>query len=296
MPELPEVETVRRGLADAVAGQVLQQVQLLHPRVARYHRGSPQDLQAQVRGGRLGPVGRHGKFLWFTVEAGTGNPLALVAHLGMSGQFRLVPVASPVGAHTRAVVEIDRQGQHLRFLDQRTFGFVFVEPLVAVAQGGYPPVLPARLTSLGPDPSAAGFDARMVAQRLRGTARAVKTALLDQQVLAGVGNIYADEALWHIGIAPSVAASSLSVARLSELVEAAGQVMQESLARGGTSFDSLYVAVNGESGANSAHLQVYGRAGQPCRRCDITLVREVIGGRGSIFCPHCQPRRRTRGR
>ncbi len=296
MPELPEVETVRRGLHELTAGRVLTRLEALHPRVWRHQPEGLALLERQVAGRRVEQVARHGKFLWFVLSPPTpGEPLALVAHLGMSGQFRLVNPDHPHGAHLRAVLHLDGSAQQLHFLDQRTFGALYTDTLVAAPGIGYPPLLPSRLARLGPDPFAPGFDPRVAAALLARTTRAIKTALLDQTFLAGVGNIYADEALWRCRLAPTHPAHTLGLQRLVELVTAATQVMAESLARGGTSFDALYVNVNGDSGRNSEHLQVYGRAGLPCLCCGTTLVRTVVAARGSVSCPLCQTARQQDG-
>ena len=288
MPELPEVEVVRRGLAAHVLDRRIEAVAVLHPRVARRQVQGAGHLESVLAGRRFVGTGRRGKFLWLV----TDDPdLVLTAHLGMSGQFR-VDSATPdlrldlAGApHRHARAHLDLGQRQLWFLDQRTFGWLAACPVVADPRGVPVPDL---VRGIGPDPTDPAFDVRAVARAMRTHRVEVKRLLLGQALVSGIGNIYADEALWAAGLHPRRRADQLSVSALVSVLEAATAVMAASLAAGGTSFDSLYVNVNGESGYYGRGLAVYGRAGQPCPRCGAAIVREHFMNRSSHFCPACQ--------
>ena len=288
MPELPEVEVVRRGLAAHVLGRRIEAVAVLHPRVARRQVQGAGHLESVLAGRRFVGTGRRGKFLWLV----TDDPdLVLAAHLGMSGQFR-VDSATPdlrldlAGApHRHARAHLDLGQRQLWFLDQRTFGWLAACPVVADPRGVPVPDL---VRGIGPDPTEPAFDVRSVARSMRTHRVEIKRLLLGQALVSGIGNIYADEALWAAGVHPRRRADRLSVAALVSVLEAATAVMAASLAAGGTYFDSLYVNVNGESGYYGRGLAVYGRAGQPCPRCGAAIVREHFMNRSSHFCPACQ--------
>ena len=288
MPELPEVEVVRRGLAAHVLDRRIEAVAVLHPRVARRQVQGAGHLESVLSGRTFVGTGRRGKFLWLV----TDDPdLVLTAHLGMSGQFR-VDSASPepgmdlAGApHRHARAHLDLGQRQLWFLDQRTFGWLAACPVVADPRGVPVPDL---VRGIGPDPTDPAFDVRAVARAMRTHRVEVKRLLLGQALVSGIGNIYADEALWAAGLHPRRRADQLSVSALVSVLEAATAVMAASLAAGGTSFDSLYVNVNGESGYYGRGLAVYGRAGQPCPRCGAAIVREHFMNRSSHFCPTCQ--------
>jgi formamidopyrimidine-DNA glycosylase len=297
MPELPEVEVVRRGLAAHVVGDTISSVEVHHPRSVRRQPGGAGELAGLLTGRTLTGTGRRGKFLWLA----TDDPdLVLAAHLGMSGQFRVDdagavppgllmgpsdPADQPGGAHRHARACFDLGARRLWFVDQRTFGWVAAAPVVEDRQGIAVPVMVA---SIAPDPTEAVFDAAGVARALRTHRVEVKRLLLDQSVVSGIGNIYADEALWRAGVHPRRRADRLAATTLRAVLGHASAVMAESLAEGGTSFDSLYVNVNGESGYYGRGLAVYGRAGLPCPRCGTPIARERFMNRSSHFCPACQ--------
>lgn len=269
MPELPEVEVVRRGLQHWTAGRDVVDVQVRHPRAVRRHAAGPADFAAQLRGQRLGEVQRRGKFLWWPL-----GESALVAHLGMSGQFR---VDGDPGVHTRIRLDLDRP---LLFDDQRTFGGMWIDPLVDGA--------PAALAGIAADPFAPAFDAAGVVALIRSRRAPVKALLLDQGIVSGIGNIYADEALWIARVHWATPGVALSARKARQVLDAAEQVMARSIEAGGTSFDRLYVNVNGSSGYFQRDLLAYGQEGLPCSRCGTPIIRERFANRSSFRCPRCQ--------
>jgi len=262
-------------------------VQVYGARVLRRFPGAPEQFTARLRGSQLTAARRRGKFLWFEIDEGEQ---ALAVHLGMSGQLVLPPRQAPTEAHLRLRIEFEDHGPALRFVDQRTFGWVSLEDVVPGADGR--PVA-AAAANIAPDMFEAGFNDLAVARRMRRSSRAVKAALLDQSVVSGIGNIYADEALWRAKRHWATPCDRMSVGQIRHLLAQAGEVMAEALDAGGTSFDSLYVNVNGESGYFSRDLNVYGRQGLPCPRCGRAIVREAFANRSSYRCPRCQrsPRR-----
>jgi formamidopyrimidine-DNA glycosylase len=280
MPELPEVETVRRGLARHVTGRRIQLVEVLHPRAVRRHVAGSDDFAAAVAGRTVTGVCRRGKYLWFALDSGD----AVVGHLGMSGQMLLLAPAAPAGPHLRLRFTFTDTGPELRFVDQRTFGGLAVSP------GGA--TLPAEIAHIAHDPFDPDFDPDLVVAALRRRRTGVKRALLDQTLLSGVGNIYADESLWRAGLHGARPAAALTRPAARRLLGHVTDVMTEALAQGGTSFDALYVNVNGESGYFDRALAVYGRLGQPCPRCGAPVRREPFMNRSSYSCPRCQPRPR----
>ena len=283
MPELPEVEVVRRGLEAHVAGKTITAVRVNHPRAVRRHEAGPADLTARLLNTSITGTGRRGKYLWLTLDDGS----ALVVHLGMSGQMLLGPV--PNEGHLRIATLLD-DGTALSFVDQRTFGGWMLTDMVTV-DGTEVPVPVAHIAR---DPLDPEFDRDGVVTVLRRKHSEIKRQLLDQTVVSGIGNIYADEALWRVKINGARLASSLSRKQLGELLDTAAEVMSEALGHGGTSFDSLYVNVNGESGYFDRSLHAYGREGEPCERCGTPMRRDAFMNRSSYFCPVCQkaPRRR----
>jgi formamidopyrimidine-DNA glycosylase len=283
MPELPEVEVVRRGLAAHVTGRTITAVRVHHPRAVRRHEAGPADLTARLLDTRVTGTGRRGKYLWLTLDDGS----ALVVHLGMSGQMLLGEV--PNENHLRIAALLD-DGTALSFVDQRTFGGWMLADLVTVDGTD----VPIPVAHLARDPLDPKFNRDGVVTVLRGKHSEIKRQLLDQTVVSGIGNIYADEALWRAKINGARLASSLTRAKLAELLDAAADVMSDALGQGGTSFDSLYVNVNGESGYFDRSLDAYGREGEPCRRCGAVMRREKFMNRSSFYCPKCQPRPRTR--
>lgn len=290
MPELPEVEVVRAGLSPAVDGARVEAVEVLDARSVARHDGDPADFEAALVGRTLVLPERRGKFLWIPVAEGDGGAprRALLAHLGMSGQMLLREPGAPADRHTRIRLVLD-QPQHgsveVRFADQRLFGGLAVRPLV---DG-----VPDQASHIAIDPVDARFDAAAVARRLRRRRQGVKAALLDQTLVSGIGNIYADEALWRSRLHYATPAERLTQARALALLGDVRDVLDLALAEGGTSFDAQYVNVNGQAGYFAHSLNAYGRGGQPCPRCGTTMVREPWANRSSHRCPRCQ--RRPRG-
>jgi formamidopyrimidine-DNA glycosylase len=283
MPELPEVEVVRRGLEAHVEGRRITAVRVHHPRAVRRHEAGPADLTGRLLGARIAGTGRRGKYLWLTLDDGS----ALVVHLGMSGQMLLGEV--PNAAHLRIATLLD-DGTALSFVDQRTFGGWMLAEVVTVDGTD----VPVPVAHLARDPLDPRFDRDGVVTVLRRKHSEIKRQLLDQTVVSGIGNIYADEALWRARVNGARLASSMTRAKLGEVLDAAAEVMTEALGQGGTSFDSLYVNVNGESGYFERSLDAYGREGEPCRRCGAVMRREKFMNRSSYYCPKCQPRPRLR--
>ena len=352
MPELPEVETVRAGLADHSLGRPVQAVRVLDARSLRRHLPGPANFEAALTGRTLRGAYRRGKYLWLTLSEPDGALAdeALVVHLGMSGQLlvrdepggesdsesearaafdeqprhlRVALELGPAGA-TRGAASTSREstGQRLLFVDQRIFGGMFLSPLVpdvpaAVATNKAAPgekapgevperflvserfLVPEAVKHIARDPLDEFFDPAAVRRKLLRTSSGIKKVLLDQSVISGVGNIYADEALWRARLHYAKPARTLSAAQTRDLLAAVTQVLRESLAAGGTSFDALYVNVLGESGYFERSLNAYGRAGEPCHRCaeagrTSLIVREPFQNRSSYRCPHCQRAPRSR--
>jgi formamidopyrimidine-DNA glycosylase len=282
MPELPEVEVVRRGLQAHVMGRTITAVRVHHPRAVRRHEAGPADLTARLLDAKITGTDRRGKYLWLTLDDGD---CALVVHLGMSGQMLLGTV--PNAGHLRIAAVLD-DGTTLSFVDQRTFGGWLLADLVEVDGS----VVPAPVAHLARDPLDPRFDIDAVVNVLRRKHSEIKRQLLDQTVVSGIGNIYADEALWRAKVNGARIADTLTRRRLTDVLGAATEVMRDALSQGGTSFDSLYVNVNGQSGYFDRSLNVYGREGKPCRRCGAVIRREKFMNRSSFYCPRCQPRPR----
>jgi formamidopyrimidine-DNA glycosylase len=281
MPELPEVEVVRRGVDQWATGRVLSQVDVLHPRAVR--RQEPV-LASELVGESFRCASRRGKFLWLPL---TGRDRALVIHLGMSGQVLMQPVSSPDETHLRVRFAFADDERQMRFVDQRTFGWVMTSDLLPDDATGQ---VPRVVSHIARDPLDPQFDDERFRAALRRRDTEIKRALLDQSLVSGIGNIYADEALWRARLHGGRSTSSLPAARVRELMDHARQVMSEALARGGTSFDALYVNVNGESGYFERSLNAYGREGEPCPRCGSPIRREHFMNRSSFSCPRCQRR------
>ena len=356
MPELPEVETVRAGLADHSLGRPVRAVRVVDARSLRRHLPGPAHFEAALTGRALRGAYRRGKYLWLTLSESDGTLAdeALVVHLGMSGQLlvrdepggdvgsdsgndsearaafdeqprhlRVALELGPAGATgdtgaTGGVASVNRAntGQRLLFVDQRIFGGMFLSRLVpdvpaavavneAAADEAAPGEVPERflvpeaVKHIARDPLDEFFDPAAVRRKFLRTSSGIKKVLLDQSVISGVGNIYADEALWRARLHYAKPARTLSAAQTRELLEAVTQVLRESLAAGGTSFDTLYVNVLGESGYFERSLNAYGRAGEPCHRCaeagrTSLMVREPFQNRSSYRCPHCQRAPRSR--
>ena len=291
MPELPEVEVVRRGLADHVLDRRIARVEVLHPRAVRRHPTGADDFTGRLAGRTLSAAARRGKYLWLELDtAGPGDD-ALLAHLGMSGQMLVEPPDAPDEKHLRVRVRFDDDGPELRFVDQRTFGGLSVHPLAAATGGG---LVPGPVAHIARDPMDPAFSADDAVAALRRRRTEVKRALLDQTVVSGIGNIYADEALWRARLHGTRPTGKLTRAQGHAVLDAATTVMHEALAQGGTSFDALYVNVNGASGYFDRSLNVYGRADRACRRCGTPIRRDAFMNRSSFTCPRCQPAPRPR--
>jgi len=288
MPELPEVEVVRRGLQDHVVGRQVVEVEVTGARTARRQPGGPQEIVARLRGRTISGARRRGKYLWLTLdgEEAAGQDCLLV-HLGMSGQMLVTDAGAPPVRHLHARASLD-DGRELRFVDQRTFGGWTVVPL-AQALDGTGVLLPAPAAHIAADPFEPGFDAPATARTIRRRDTEIKRLLLDQTVVSGIGNIYADEALWRAGVHGRRRSGALTLRAVTDLLGHARDVMAAALAVGGTSFDALYVNVNGASGYFDRSLDAYGQAGRPCARCGAEIVREDFMNRGSHYCPVCQP-------
>ena len=352
MPELPEVETVRAGIADHSLGRPVRAVRVVDARSLRRYLPGPTHFEAALTGRALRGAYRRGKYLWLTLSESDGTLAdeALVVHLGMSGQLlvrdepreasesdsvseaearaafdeqprhlRVALELGPAGASGTAGAAGDTgttggeasAGQRLLFVDQRIFGGMFLSPLVpdvpaAVARNEVAPgevperfLVPEAVKHIARDPLDEFFDPAAVRRKFLRTSSGIKKVLLDQSVISGVGNIYADEALWRARLHYAKPARTLSAAQTRDLLEAVTDVLRESLAAGGTSFDALYVNVLGESGYFERSLNAYGRAGEPCHRCaeagrTSLIVREPFQNRSSYRCPHCQRAPRSR--
>jgi formamidopyrimidine-DNA glycosylase len=286
VPELPEVEVVRRGLDEHVVGRTITEVDVFHPRAIRRHVPGAVDFASRLAGRRILGAERRGKYLWAELDSGE----ALLAHLGMSGQLLVRPVGYEDEVHLRVRLRFADGGPELRFVDQRTFGGLSLEDLTEVDGSR----VPDPVAHIGRDPLDPRFDPAGVVRAIRRRHTEIKRALLDQSVISGIGNIYADEALWRAKLHGARPTDKLSTAKVSEVLAAATEVMGEALTAGGTSFDALYVNVNGQSGYFDRSLAVYGQEGMPCPRCGRPIRREPFMNRSSFSCPRCQPRPRSR--
>ena len=280
MPELPEVEVVRAGLEPHLSQRTVADVDVLHPRAVRKHEAGPADFAARLVGAEVSSVRRRGKYLWLELDSGE----VLLGHLGMSGQLRIQRPGTADERHLRVRIRFADGGPELRFVDQRTFGGLSVAGVVS-AQGTK---LPEPVAHIAADPMDAAFDVGGVVRRLRTRRSEVKRALLDQTLVSGIGNIYADEALWRARVHWAHPTARISVAKAKAVLSASREVMAEALEAGGTSFDALYVNVNGQSGYFERSLDAYGRMGEPCRRCHGRIRRAEFANRSAYFCPRCQ--------
>ncbi|GID97484.1 bifunctional DNA-formamidopyrimidine glycosylase/DNA-(apurinic or apyrimidinic site) lyase [Amorphoplanes digitatis] len=280
MPELPEVETVRQGLAKWVTGRRIDTVEVRHPRAIRRHLPGDVHFAAVLKGRTILDVARRGKYLWLPLDSGD----AIIAHLGMSGQLLMQPAGAEDETHLRVRITFDDAGPQLRFVDQRTFGGL------SVSEDGAE--LPREIAHIARDPMDPLFDDELFVASLRRRHTEIKRALLDQTLISGVGNIYADEALWRSQLHGARATDALTRPAVRRLLAHVRDVLGEALVAGGTSFDALYVNVDGESGYFDRALNAYGREGQPCHRCGTIMRREQFMNRSSYSCPRCQPRPR----
>lgn len=322
MPELPEVEVVRAGLAPAVTGATVIAVSVLDPRALKRHEpiglgavGSDgegghgrtlsaeagatraADFERRLTGRALQAPLRRGKFMWVPLSASSassassaGQNEALLSHLGMSGQMLLRATDAEDDRHVRIRLWIEHpeHGElRLDFADQRLFGSLAIDRLIETAPFG---TIPAQAAHIARDPIDPDFDDAAFAASLRARTRGVKQLILDQSLVSGVGNIYADEALWRVRLHPETPGSAVTVRKAVELLGALRDVFAKALAEGGTSFDAQYVNVNGQAGYFAHSLNAYGRGGEPCPRCGTEIKRVPFGGRSSHFCPRCQRR------
>lgn len=299
MPELPEVEVVRSGLEPAIRGATITSVRVIETRSLRRNPGPPADFVAALEGHVVLEVARRGKFLWWVLDSGQ----ALVCHLGMSGQMLLLPPEQDAGVHCRVRIDLlDASGQahSVAFVDQRIFGSLMLDELVPTPDarpgglGTSMAAIPRSVAHIARDPLDPAFDDRAWRTALAAKRTGIKRALLDQSLLSGVGNIYADEALWASRLHYDTPADALGPRKASHVLAAIRAVFRRALAQGGTSFDAQYVNVNGQSGYFSRSLEAYGRAGEACSRCGSMIRRERFMNRSSYRCPRCQKRPSSR--
>lgn len=283
VPELPEAEVVRSGLARHLCGRRIAAVEVLHPRPVRRHLAGPEDFATTLIGREFAEPRRRGKYLWLPFTDGD----AVLVHLGMSGQFRTSEPGRPDARNTRVRFTFADGGHEVRFVDQRMFGGL------SLSVGGAG--LPQEIAHIALDPFDAAYEIEGVARLIRSKRSGIKRLLLDQTVVSGIGNIYADEALWQARLHYAKPGETLTRAAAVNVLTAAREVMANALAAGGTSFDALYVNVNGESGYFDRSLNAYGQEGLPCPRCGSPIRREAFMNRSSYRCPRCQraPRRHS---
>jgi formamidopyrimidine-DNA glycosylase len=305
MPELPEVEVVRRGLAAHVVGRTVERVRVLHPRAVRRHLPGARDLEVRLAGRTVHSAHRRGKYLWLSLAPGPGEQQpseAIVGHLGMSGQLLVEGADQPQELHLRVSIDFTDGGPQLRFVDQRTFGGLSLEDLVPAfpedasqGDGTAADRVPESVVHIARDLLDPSLDLEAVVVRMRSRRTGLKRALLDQTLVSGVGNIYADEALWRARLHGARPTETLTRPEARRVLGHAREVMAEALGEGGTSFDRLYVDVNGASGYFDRSLAAYGQEGEPCPRCGTPIRREAFMNRSSFSCPRCQPKpRRSR--
>jgi formamidopyrimidine-DNA glycosylase len=278
VPELPEVEVVRRGLDDHVVGRHISRARIGGVRVARRHDAGPDDLADRLHDVTVTAASRRGKYLWLALDGED----ALIVHLGMSGQMLVEPADAPLEKHCHARFDFSDGGPQLRFVDQRTFGGLALSPLGADG-------IPEAVAHIAPDPFEAAYDQAAVVRRMKQRDSAVKRALLDQGLVSGIGNIYADEALFRAGIHPETIASRLRVERARRLYDAIVAVLSEAIEAGGSSI-SDYVDAEGRKGFFQFSHRVYQHTGDPCVTCGAKIRRVLVAQRSSHFCPKCQKR------
>ncbi len=288
MPELPEVEVVRAGLAPAVTDATISAVTVFDERSLRRHDGPSEDFVDRLTGRRMLAPLRRGKFLWIPLDASRHSAddraEAVVVHLGMSGQVLLRDQATD-DALTRIRLDL-ATGYRLNFVDQRIFGSMAIDELVATTDGS--DTVPSQVAHIARDPLDPLFDDARFLARLRAKNTTIKRALLDQTLVSGIGNIYADESLWATRVHYDQPTATLSTVKARQLLAEVRAVLARALDEGGTSFDAQYLNVNGQSGYFAHSLRAYGQQGNPCPRCGRPIVREQFMNRGSHFCPHCQ--------
>lgn len=293
MPELPEVETVRSGLAAKILGATINDVKVFENRSIRQHDKGKRDFQAQLTGNKILAASRRGKFMWLQLENQNRDD-ALVVHLGMSGQV-LIHKTKDVEKHARVVFNLTSKQNKvvkMRFVDQRMFGGMFLDSLIETEEGD---LLPSRVTHIARDLFDPYVDDEKIITEIMRRKAGVKSLLLNQSIVSGVGNIYADEALWQTKLHYLTPGSRLKAAQIRLTLDALREIMRKAIAAGGTSFDEQYVRVNGQSGWFEVELNAYGQEGQPCARCGREIVREAWANRSSHRCPRCQPARNLGG-
>ena len=292
MPELPEVETVRAGLAEFMTGATIDAVEVFDVRSLKRHRPGPADFIKTLTGAKIQSVIRRGKFLWMPLDT---EPLALVGHLGMSGQMLVRTPGFEPDKLTRVILHFTDPGGkefQMRFVDQRIFGSLAIDELVST-NDATDQTIPTTAAHIARDPLDQHFDEKSVIEKLRKRSAGIKKILLDQQLMSGVGNIYADEALWRAKLHYDQPSNTLSVAKTKELIAHVTEILAAAVKVGGTSFDEQYKNVNGESGYFEILLNAYGMTGRPCNRCGKPIRRESWMNRGSHFCPTCQKLRKA---
>lgn len=301
MPELPEVETVRSGLAGSILGATVTGIKIHDPRSLKKHLSGVKDFKQKLLGTRVLDVVRRGKFLWLPLEA---EATALVGHLGMSGQMLIRTPDYPEDKLNRVTIEFETPSGkplELRFVDQRIFGSLAIDDLVETRDGGpggfsdgknksksWENLIPVSAEHIARDPLDEAFDLSSVVAKMRNKRSGIKRVILDQNLVSGIGNIYADESLWLAKLHFDRSADGISKAKLTELLETSKQVLQAAVIQGGTSFDQQYKNVNGESGYFSQQLYAYGQTDKPCARCQTPIRRKAWANRGSHYCPRCQ--------
>ena len=285
MPELPEVEVVRKGLAKHVKNRKISNAKVRNNRALRNFEFSSKTFEKTVSGFTINSVERRGKFLWMTLK---NSSQAISAHLGMSGQMLMVKKDEKPSTHARVTFDFSDTKRSLHFIDQRTFGWVNLEELVEAKDKR---LVPQSVLHISPDLFEESFDMDKTISNIKRRKTGIKQALLNQEIVAGIGNIYADEALWLAKTHWADVCEKLSEKKIKEILISAKEVMAKALEKGGTSFDDLYIDVNGESGYFENELNAYGREGERCYRCDLEMVREAFSNnRSSTICPNCQPR------
>jgi len=284
MPELPEVEVVRKGLAKHVKNRKISNAKVRNNRALRNFEFSTKTFEKTVAGFTINSVERRGKFLWMTLK---NSSQAISAHLGMSGQMLMVKKNEKPSTHARVTFDFSDTKRSLHFIDQRTFGWVNLEELVEAKDKR---LVPQSVLHISPDLFEETFDLDKTISNIKKRKTGIKQALLNQEIVAGIGNIYADEALWLAKTHWADVCENLSEKKIKEILISAKEVMAKALEKGGTSFDDLYIDVNGESGYFENELNAYGREGERCYRCDLEMVREAFSNnRSSTICPNCQP-------
>ena len=287
MPELPEVETVRKGLAAKLTGARVTKVHVLAARSIREHEAGARDFAAQLKGRELAYFSRRGKFVWAPIhKAGKPTGQALVLHLGMSGQALVRPANTELAKHVRVHITFSDLDWELHFTDQRMFGGMLIDEMMELESGEK---IPQRVSHIARDALDPKVNFDEVAENIRRRSAGIKSLILNQAIVSGIGNIYADEALWRAKIHYNTPGNSMSHRKIVELLQAAAEVMSEAVTQGGTSFDAQYVDTDGNAGWFSVKLNAYGQTDEPCNRCGRLIVRESWANRSSHRCPRCQP-------